>query len=76
MSDGITDVARDIDLQEKSREILSLEKMFGEIPSIELAKKILNKFNEFLEMPKGYYNEINTKIIKERINHYQNYIIL
>lgn len=75
MSDGITDVARDIDLQEKSKEIRSLEKIFEESPSIELAKKILNKFNEFLEMPKGYHNEINTEIIKERINHYQNYII-
>lgn len=75
MSDGITDVTRDIDLQEKSKEIRSLEKIFGESPSIELAQEILNKFNEFLEMPKGYYNEINAKIIKERVNYYQNYII-
>jgi len=74
MSDALTDIARDEKLVQKTIDIHSLEEKFLKEPSPELAKKIIDELNKFINMPRGYLESVNRRKTKDKIKNYTEYL--
>jgi len=74
VSDALTDLARDKERLGIFREIKKAESEFRESPSPQKAKKLIELWEEYLHIPRGYLGSSNVSMAYERIGLYKKYL--